>query len=105
MPVNFSAKGLYSLEYLKSARKLEANVLFCHVPPMNSRISGKPVTADYVKHSVLDLLAGWEALSQARAASNAPQQADQAKLEQDDRGTGRSRNSLAVIFAHGPRRT
>src|SRR5207237_10543965 len=31
-------EALYSLEYLKSKHQLEATVMFCHVPPLNTEI-------------------------------------------------------------------
>ncbi len=51
---------LYSLEYLKSARKIDGPVLFCHVPPLGSKLTRtKFVTEDYVEHFAKDLLETW----------------------------------------------
>ncbi len=50
---------LYSLEYLKSNKKMDGAVLFCHVPPLDSHVRNKPVTADYVEQFVRDVLETW----------------------------------------------
>ncbi|APW63488.1 nuclear transport factor 2 family protein [Paludisphaera borealis] len=51
---------LYSLEYLKSARKIDGSVLFCHVPPLGSKLTKtKFVTEDYVENFAKDLLETW----------------------------------------------
>jgi pyroglutamyl-peptidase len=52
-------EALYTLEYLKSSKKLEATVLFCHVPELGRTVRGKPVTAEYVGQFVQDLLEAW----------------------------------------------
>jgi len=53
---------LYDLEYLKSTKKLEASVLFCHVPPLGAEIDGKAMAAEYVQQFVKDMLESWYAL-------------------------------------------
>lgn len=51
---------LYSLEYLKSADRIDGPVLFCHVPPLGSKLSRtKRVTEDYVERFAKDLLETW----------------------------------------------
>jgi pyroglutamyl-peptidase len=52
-------EALYSLEYLKKTRKLQATVLFCHVPPLGTRVQNQDVTADYVTAFVKDVIASW----------------------------------------------
>ena len=53
-------RRLYSLEYLKAARKINGSVLFCHVPPLGSKLTKtKRVTEDYVEHFAKDLLETW----------------------------------------------
>jgi pyroglutamyl-peptidase len=52
-------ENLYSLEYLKKTKHLSATVMFCHVPPLGTKIAGKLVTRDYVEHFVLDVLDSW----------------------------------------------
>jgi pyroglutamyl-peptidase len=47
---------LYSLEYLKYSRQLNATVMFCHVPPLESRIVRDPATRPVFAASVLGLL-------------------------------------------------
>jgi pyroglutamyl-peptidase len=60
---------LYSLEYLKSARKIDGPVLFCHVPPLGSKLTKtKLVTEDYVEHFAKDLLETWRDADQDRDA-------------------------------------
>lgn len=61
---------LYSLEYLKSASKIAGPVLFCHVPPLGSKLTKtKRVTEDYVEHFAKDLLETWRDSEQnARSA-------------------------------------
>ncbi len=55
-------ENLYSLEYLKKTKHLGATVMFCHVPPLGTRIADKLVTRDYVEHFVLDVLDSWLAV-------------------------------------------
>jgi pyroglutamyl-peptidase len=59
---------LYSLEHLKATRLPEADVMFCHVPPLDSAIGERPVTAEYVQQFVEDVLETWYAVSQAEPA-------------------------------------
>src|SRR5262249_28013389 len=56
---------LYTLEYLKSTKQLEGNVMFCHVPPLGTKIGGTAVTADYVEQFIWDLLETWYAAYQS----------------------------------------
>jgi pyrrolidone-carboxylate peptidase len=53
---------LYTLEYLKGGKKIDGAVLFCHVPPLDSHLRNKPVTADYVEQFVKDVLETWRLL-------------------------------------------
>jgi pyroglutamyl-peptidase len=53
---------LYSLEYLKACRHLDATVLFCHVPPLQSEIDDQEVTAAYVTKFVEAVLETWSTL-------------------------------------------
>ena len=57
-------ENLYSLEYLKKKKHLGATVMFCHVPPLGTKIEDKLVTRDYVEHFVLDVLDSWLAVYQ-----------------------------------------
>jgi len=51
---------LYTLEYLKSGRKVDGPVLFCHVPSLGSPLTRKTfVTVDYVQRFARDLLDAW----------------------------------------------
>jgi pyroglutamyl-peptidase len=50
---------LYTLEYLKSTRKLPATVSFCHVPPLGTTLGENKVTAEYVQQFVKEVLASW----------------------------------------------
>ncbi|MBM3996024.1 MAG: DUF4440 domain-containing protein [Planctomycetes bacterium] len=50
---------LYTLEHLKSTKKLDATVMFCHVPPLGTKIGNQEVTAEYVRRFVLDVLTVW----------------------------------------------
>lgn len=49
---------LYSLEYLKTRNGL-GTVLFCHVPPLGTRIGDELVSAGYVQRFVKDTLEAW----------------------------------------------
>jgi pyroglutamyl-peptidase len=55
-------ENLYSLEYLKSKKNLAAEVMFCHVPPLGTKLEGKPVTPEVVQDFVLDVLESWSTL-------------------------------------------
>jgi pyroglutamyl-peptidase len=51
---------LYTLEYLKSGRKIDGPVLFCHVPSLGSKLTRTTfVTVDYVQRFARDLLESW----------------------------------------------
>lgn len=63
---------LYTLEYLKAKQKLEANVMFCHLPALGGRVAGNAVTVEYVQKFVLDLLAAWHALYQGAPPASPP---------------------------------
>ncbi len=52
-------ENLYSLEYLKKQKDLDATVMFCHVPPLGTKIAGKLVTKDFVERFVLDVVNSW----------------------------------------------
>jgi pyroglutamyl-peptidase len=52
-------EALYSLEYLKSSGQLTAPVLFCHVPPLGSRIQDRQVDAPLIQQFVGDTLETW----------------------------------------------
>ncbi len=56
---------LYSLEYLKAARKVDGPVLFCHVPPLGSKIQKKVIDEAYVEEFTKDLLNTWRDVNQA----------------------------------------
>ncbi|HEV3342919.1 MAG TPA: nuclear transport factor 2 family protein [Pirellulales bacterium] len=80
-------EALYSLEYLKSTKRREMSVLFCHVPPLVKEEDGTNVTAEYVQKFVTDLLAVWHASAAAKAApatakKNRPQDADERRREE-----------------------
>jgi pyroglutamyl-peptidase len=54
---------LYTLEYLKSGRKIDGPVLFCHLPPIGSKLTRtKFVTVDYVQRFARDVLETWHDL-------------------------------------------
>lgn len=68
---------LYTLEYLKSVGRIDGTVMFCHVPPLGSRIRGGRVTPEYVQRFVRDLLETWHVLEQGPpAADKDPRQAE-----------------------------
>jgi pyroglutamyl-peptidase len=50
---------LYTLEFLKWTKKLEAKVMFCHVPSLNAKLGDQVVTAEYVQQFIKDLLLVW----------------------------------------------
>src|SRR5207249_386117 len=55
---------LYTLEYLKVKKSLEGTVMFCHVPPLKTKVEGQEVTTEYVQRFVEDVLAAWHTLYQ-----------------------------------------
>jgi pyroglutamyl-peptidase len=58
---------LYTLEYLKSTRIPDADVLFCHVPPLDSLVVCERVTPEWVREFVQDVLESWYTLHQNQA--------------------------------------
>jgi pyroglutamyl-peptidase len=50
---------LYTLELLKSRKRIAGDVLFCHVPPLGTQIGDRTVDAAYVQSFVQSLLAVW----------------------------------------------
>jgi len=55
-------EALYTLEYLKSTKEPQATVLFCHVPPLETKIGDREVSAEYVQQFVKDTLDAWYTL-------------------------------------------
>lgn len=55
---------LYTLEHCKSVGKIDGTVMFCHVPPLRSRLRGGRVRPEYVQRFVRDLLETWFVLEQ-----------------------------------------
>lgn len=49
---------LYSLEQLRAEKKV-LHVMFCHVPPFDSTVAEKPVTAELIRDFVQDTLEAW----------------------------------------------
>jgi pyroglutamyl-peptidase len=82
-------EALYSLEYLKSTKRPEMSVLFCHVPPLIKEEDGTNVTPEYVEQFVKDLLAEWHASVAAKSApanpKNRPKEADDRRREEAKR--------------------
>jgi len=60
-------EALYSLEFLQARDKLHS-VLFCHVPPLGSRVDGRPVSGQLVQQFVRDLLQAWLTLDHGQQA-------------------------------------
>lgn len=60
-------EALYSLEYLKATKQLDATVLFCHVPPLDTPVAGKKLTAEHVQAFVKDMLETWHTLHESKA--------------------------------------
>ncbi len=62
---------LYTLEYLKAKRHLDGPVMFCHVPPLNTKMSKtQEVTPQYVQHFITDLMDAWYATYQGEAGQD-----------------------------------
>jgi pyroglutamyl-peptidase len=59
---------LYTLEYLKSHERIAGDVLFCHVPPLGTRVGETTVDAAYVQKFV-ETLIGAYVKTQATAAT------------------------------------
>jgi pyroglutamyl-peptidase len=62
-------ENLYSLQYLKKTKDLDAKMMFFHVPPLGTRLWGRVVTRDDVQRFVLHVLESWQALEQDRSSS------------------------------------
>jgi pyroglutamyl-peptidase len=78
-------EALYSLEYLKLTKQLAMTVSFCHVPPLDTQIRGKPVTAAYVQNFVRDMLEAWFMVYQSKTPPGTSEQAaDGPKPKPDD---------------------
>jgi pyrrolidone-carboxylate peptidase len=67
---------LYTLEYLKSVGRTDGTVMFCHVPPLGSRLRDGRVTPQYVQRFVRDLLETWYVLEQGPGPEKDPRQAE-----------------------------
>ena len=52
----------YTLEYLKSKKKLNATVLFCHVPPLPGDEAGRTAAVAQVRQFMEDTLEAWHTL-------------------------------------------
>jgi pyroglutamyl-peptidase len=70
-------EALYSLEYMKSTKHLEATVLFCHVPPLISKIRGKEATVGYVHQFVKDMLEAWYTVYHTKTPTGTAEEANQ----------------------------
>ena len=73
---------LYTLEHLKATDRLETTVLFCHVPPLGSRIEDKRVDAKFVGQFVEDVLETWHVMYHKDGAFSAAHVADEARAEE-----------------------
>jgi pyroglutamyl-peptidase len=63
---------LYTLEYLKSQERVAGDVLFCHVPPLGTRVGETTVDAAYVQKFVETLIAAWAGTEPTAATVAAP---------------------------------
>ncbi len=59
---------LYTLEHLRTARKVPGTVSFCHVPPLGTTAAGTKVTVPYIHEFVKDLLETWYTMDQNKTA-------------------------------------
>ncbi len=62
-------ENLYSLQYLKKIRHMDAQMMFFHVPPLGTRMGGRVVRRDDVQRFVVHVLESWLTMSRARSAS------------------------------------
>lgn len=62
---------LYGLEYLKTNRKIDGPVLFCHIPPLGSKIEDQTIDEPYVEQFAKDLLMAWNEIEQETAKPEA----------------------------------
>lgn len=67
---------LYGLEYLKANHKIDGPVLFCHVPPLGSKIRDQVVDAAQVEKFAKDLLMAWNETGQETPKPEAKADAD-----------------------------
>lgn len=72
---------LYGLEYLKANQKIDGPVLFCHVPPLGSKIEDQTIDEAYVEKFAEDLLMAWNETGQ-EAPQPAPQPAPAASAKE-----------------------
>lgn len=87
---------LYALEHLKANHKIDGPVMFCHVPPLGSKIRDQVVDADYVAKFVKDLLMAWNQ-SEADSPRVDPQLAPAAAAQPAPAPSTREREVKAVI--------
>lgn len=74
---------LYGLEYLKANQKIDGPVLFCHVPPLDSKIDDQTIDGPYVEQFAKDLLMAWIDTGQEAPNPEAqPAPADKAKEQE-----------------------
>ncbi len=62
-------ENVYSLQYIKKTKDLDAKVMFFHVPPLGTRMWGRVVMRDDVQRFVVHVLESWLAMSQDTSAS------------------------------------
>lgn len=68
---------LYSLEHIRRSDHPGLDVMFCHVPPLNTEIDGRRVSAEFVQTFVVDVVETWIALAgPATAAETDTRQSD-----------------------------
>ncbi len=65
-------ENLYSLQYLKKTRHLDAQMEFFHVPPLGTRMWGRVVKRDDIERFVVHVLESWLAMSKAHSAPKTP---------------------------------
>jgi pyrrolidone-carboxylate peptidase len=63
---------LYTLEYLRSQERIAGDVLFCHVPPLGTRVGATTVDAAYVREFIEALIAAWAGQQSTPATVAAP---------------------------------
>jgi pyroglutamyl-peptidase len=66
-------EALYTVEYLKATGTVPGTVMFCHVPPLGTKVGRQVVTAGYVQRFVTALLEAWYPLYLVQATSATPE--------------------------------
>jgi hypothetical protein len=89
---------LYSLEYVKSTKQPNTSVLFCHVPPLDSRIWDDKITPEYVQQFVQEMLETWHTIYQEEAPADGAKPNGETKKDPRARDTKEIKEFIGRYF-------